>query len=147
MSHGFSRFWIEIQLVRKSGLLEPFFCLLRLWQWGATLGYEFSRFWIEIQFVRKNGLLEPFFCLFRLWQGGGPLWGMNFRGFGSRFNSLGKTASWSHSFVFFGSGKGGALWAMNFRRFGSRFNSLGKTASWSHSFVFFGSGKGDYSGP
>ena len=68
---------------------------------------------------------------------------MGFPDFGSRFNSLGKAASWSHSFVFFGSGNGGQLWDMNFRGFGSRFNSLGKTASWSHSFVFVGSGKVD----
>ena len=44
------------------------------------------------------------------------LWAMGFPDFGSRFNSLRKTASCSHSFVFFRSGKGGGTLGYEFSR-------------------------------
>ena len=67
---------------------------------------------------------------------------MDFHGFEARFKSLGKTVSWSNSFVFFSVGRGQPLWAMDFQAFGPRFKSSGKTSAWTNSFVFFDLGKG-----
>ena len=69
MGYGFSKFWAEIQILRKNGLLEQFFNLFRPWQREPTLSHGFSyrhgsvaRIFMHI--YRGPEAWQAFLCIF-----------------------------------------------------------------------------------
>ena len=75
------------QILRKSSLLEQFFCLLQPWQGGTTLGMDFQGFAPRFNSLGKTVSWNNSFVFLGLGKGG-PLWATDFQGFGQRFNNF-----------------------------------------------------------